>query len=74
MMACVCAISSWGLGTRGTTGGRMVAVPVDCKTNHMVSIEIILNHLCAIYEQTRCYWAKLLLFNIKVTTKKYLSK
>ena len=37
MMACVCAISSWGLGTRGTTGGRMVAVPVDCKTNHMVS-------------------------------------
>ena len=40
MMACVCAISSWGLGTRGTTGGRMVAVPVDCKTNHMVSIEI----------------------------------
>ena len=49
MMACVCAINSWGLGTRGTTGGRMVAVPVDCKTNHMVSIEIILNHLCAVY-------------------------
>lgn len=37
MMACVWAISSWGLGTRGTRGGRIVAVPVDCNRNHILS-------------------------------------
>lgn len=45
MMAWVWAISSWGLGTRGTTGGLIVAVPVDCKIIEIVSYLLISSFL-----------------------------
>lgn len=54
MMACVWAISSWGLGTRGTRGGRIVAVPVDCNRNHILS-----NSISMPYYQLITYYHKL---------------